>query len=401
MEPKEPSVRFKTLLTGYLYLLMLAYGLYVTMIGPLMPELIGQYSLRMSQGGLIVSSNSMGGLLIILLGGILIDRLPKSRLIAVLFLLYSIWLLLVGTSPIYIVLLLLFFALGATTRMLDIVLNAFTADLYPERRGFFLNLLHTFFGIGAFLGPVFARALLNLQAEWHIVFLILGCVCLLIFTLYITMIRRQESIGRNHASEEQSRSFSWLRSPRIWFLCLVMILYAGHQTGVTVWLPMYLQTHLRTDVNLASYALSVFWLGIIAGRIASSLLTTRFDPKHLVLWGCLFGGLFLVAGIVSGLPLVLIAAAGITGMLTGSTIPLLITMGCGWFPSSSGSVTSLLYLNSNLAKMVFPWLVGFIADSYSFRFGMHVTGVTLLLASLVILPLPRSHAATGSRDSTF
>ncbi len=212
----------KRVLTGCLFLLMIAYGLSITMIGPLMPILIRRYSLRLSGGGLVFSFHSIGGLLIIFVAGVLIDRLPKLKLIGLLFLLYSVWL-----------------------------------------------------------------------------------------------------------------------------------------------------------------------LGIIIGRSVTSVLAARLDPRHLLFGGCLIGGILLVMGIMSELSIALIFAVGIAGLLTGATIPLIIALGCGWFPSHSGSVTSLLYLNSNLAKMIFPWLVGAIADAYDFKLGMLVAGITLVLASLLTLPLLR------------
>ena len=92
---------------------------------------------------------------------------------------------------------------------------------------------------------------------------------------------------------------------------------------------------------------------------------------------------------MSGSPAALITAVGLTGLLTGATIPLLIALGCGWFPSHSGSVTSLLYLNSNLSQIIFPWLVGAIADAYNFKLGMLVAGITLVLAAILTLPLLR------------
>lgn len=379
----------KRVLTGCLFLLMIAYGLSITMIGPLMPILIRRYSLRLSGGGLVFSFHSIGGLLIIFVAGVLIDRLPKLKLIGLLFLLYSVWLLAIGTAPVYSVLLLLFFALGAATRMLDITLNAYIADLYPERRAFYLNLLHAFFGIGAFLGPILTQSLLDAGLGWHHVFLAFGGLCVPILATYVTVARGREDSSKHASLEKGNHTLSWLRNPRILVLSLIMILYAGHQTSVTVWLPTYLQRHIGTDARTASYALSVFWLGIIIGRSVTSVLAARLDPRHLLFGGCLIGGILLVMGIMSELSIALIFAVGIAGLLTGATIPLIIALGCGWFPSHSGSVTSLLYLNSNLAKMIFPWLVGAIADAYDFKLGMLVAGITLVLASLLTLPLLR------------
>ena len=68
-------------LTVYLYVLMTIYAVSNTMIGPLMPRIIDEYGLRLSQGGLILTFQSIGGILAIIIGGIVADAVKKPRLI--------------------------------------------------------------------------------------------------------------------------------------------------------------------------------------------------------------------------------------------------------------------------------------------------------------------------------
>src|SRR5690554_1356683 len=74
----HPSGKGIYFLTGYLYVLLMVYGISLNMIGPMMSGIIDQYQLRVSQGGLIMTYQSIGGLLAILLGGTLGDLLSKS-----------------------------------------------------------------------------------------------------------------------------------------------------------------------------------------------------------------------------------------------------------------------------------------------------------------------------------
>src|SRR5690606_34871947 len=137
------------LLTPGLYMLMLAMAISITMIGPLMPELVAQYGLRLSEGGLFMTFQSIGGIFAIAIGGMLADRMSKTHLLAGSFLLYAVSLFLVATAPTYYLLLVIFFVLGASTRLVDTVNNALVADLHTQNQDAALSLLHTFFAVGA------------------------------------------------------------------------------------------------------------------------------------------------------------------------------------------------------------------------------------------------------------
>ena len=166
--------------TGYLYALMTIYAISITMIGPMMPHIIDEYGLRLSQGGLILTFQSIGGILAIIIGGIIADAVKKPLLILASYLSFGLALFIVGYISSFPVLLVIFFIFGAGTRISDTVLNAYVSDIHTARRGVFLNLLHTFFGVGALLGPIYARYLLEQGMPWNRVFSFLGLACIFI-----------------------------------------------------------------------------------------------------------------------------------------------------------------------------------------------------------------------------
>ena len=150
---------------------------------------------------------------------------------------------------------------------------------------------------------------------------------------------------------------------------------------------MYLQDTLKFAPFFSSLALSVFWVGLILARLTCPRLLRLLDSRHLLLWGNFLGGLILLGGFLINIPIVLMFAVGITGFLTGATMPLLIVLGCGWYPENSGTVSSMLYLSSTFSNMFFPWAIGVVSEATSFTGGMLITGVPLLLVVIFLLPL--------------
>lgn len=385
----------KTIITSALYLIMFAYGFSITLIGPLMPVLIQQYHLRFSQGGLILTFQSAGGLLAMALGVVIVDMMKKSRLILAALVLYSLSLLLISFTSLYMVLLGLFFALGAGTKMIDIVINAYISDIHPDKRDSRLNFLHACFGFGAFAGPLFSTAILNKDMQWNNIFLIFGIICTTIAVCYLIILKVTRTQEKKKDMIKSGYNFKIFTDKKIILLCLVMFLYAGHQSGATTWVPTLVEKTLEANIVISGLALSVFWLGITLGRIVCALISRKVKPKYLILIGSLLGGLFLIAGLNADGPLVFTIALGITGFFTGAIIPLVITTACESYPDNSGTVSSLIMLVGSLAWMVFPWLVGVTSEIYDFKLGMSITGIVLLLI-VAIIPLISSRADLSS-----
>ena len=109
-------------LTSYLYALMTIYAVSITMIGPMMPHIINEYGLRLSQGGLILTFQSIGGILAIIIVGIVSDAVKKPRLILTAYLSFGLALFMIGYIRSFPVLLAVFFLFGAGTRISDTVL---------------------------------------------------------------------------------------------------------------------------------------------------------------------------------------------------------------------------------------------------------------------------------------
>lgn len=419
MTTRFGSFRGRLVLTGYLFAVMIVYALSVTMIGPLMGALIAEYALSLSGGGLLLTFQSAGGIAAIVIGGAVADRMRKGTLVWICMFVYSVALTVVGTGPSYPVLLAAFAFIGASTRLLDAVANAFIADLHPDERGKYLNLLHIFFGVGAFLGPLYVRSVLAGGGAWNGTFFLLGIACAVITALYLPVaglagrFSREAADAPIPAERDEAPADPALRgehggdprtgnrdgrrnsprhpvlSGRMWLLAAVMLMYVGHQVGITTWLPLYLERELGAGAFLGSLALSLFWIGIILGRAAVLPMIGRYRPLELVAGGGLTAAAVLTAAIFLKQPVLLAAACGVAGFLTGIVIPLLIETGTGWFPSFTGAAASIIFLSGTVSRMTFPVLIGAVAERSGFTAGISITAFTLFAVAAFAFPLAR------------
>ena len=60
-------------------------------------------------------------------------------------------------------------------------------------------------------------------------------------------------------------------------------LYAGAETTLNVWLPKFQIDVFASSDSWASLSVTLFWVGLIAGRISVMRLTRRYAPSRLML----------------------------------------------------------------------------------------------------------------------
>lgn len=374
--------------TAYCFFLMLLYGVSALMFGTLLPELMRVFILSMSKGGLIVTMQSIGGLMVALAGVGLGDRIRKGPAIIVAFGGLGLSLIATGAAGSYWIVLVAFFCAGLCQRLLDTMLNALVGDVHTGRRGFYMNILHLFFGIGAFAGPLVARAMLNAGIAWSGVYVLVGSVYLIAVVPGFAILRQSGTPGGSAGAD---RSWSLMSRPALFGLGFCLLFYVMHQSGVSSWFPFFFESELGADADLASAALSVYWVGIILSRLLASWVSQRVRPSALVVGGTLIGGLVLLLGLVVGGGLFITMTAFATGVLTGCIIPLSLVVAHDWYHQNTGSVTSFLAFFMLAGRLFAPWVMGKLGDVLSLGSSMYVTVAALLLCAVSMILAQTAH----------
>ena len=102
-----------------------------------------------------------------------IDRARSLLTFSSLAMLLSLASIVVLHSSIRVVLALLFLT-GLSEGILHIGLDSLFSEIYHMNRVKYLNVLHVFFGLGAFIGPLLVGTVLTYTTQWYIVYLLIG-----------------------------------------------------------------------------------------------------------------------------------------------------------------------------------------------------------------------------------
>jgi fucose permease len=373
----------------FMFAFMALFALCSAMLGTLLPQLIKGYSLKLSHAGLITFFQSFGGILSLIFGGIIADRVRKLNLIASIFFIYSITLLLIGLVPVYIIFLLLFFILGICSSMLNMVITAYLADLFPEKRSFYVNLAHTFFGLGSVVGPIYTIAMTDKGFSWNKDFLYQGflnlfVVAALVISLFVLFKKSDSKEKIKKEVKAPVRYLDIISDKRIISLCVISFIFMGYQASISTWLPTYLTDHLNYGNSFMGLVMSLFWMGMVAGRISLAFISLRINDRIYIAIACIGGSIVLLSAILLNIPAVWILAAAILGILTGPVFPLLLVLACELYPQKSATASSVICLCTTFASMLFPLLIGTIAESISFKTAILLPVINLAIVTIII-----------------
>lgn len=175
-------------------------------------------------------------------------------------------------------LLLLAFPLGLGGGAIDVSLNNYVALNYKAQH---MNWLHSFWGLGATLGPmIISRSLVN--SSWRegyktIFLLQISFALIMVLALGLWPKDKEES-----SDKKESRKISILKTKGIPIALGTMLIYCAAEIGTGLWGSSYIVEAKGFSPDEAAKSIALYYLGITIGRFASGFFAMRFSNKQIL-----------------------------------------------------------------------------------------------------------------------
>lgn len=363
---------------------MTQHGIVLLIVGPLVPSLMATFGIRESMAGLLLASGSIGFIVGPLFAGAVIDRASVRASLLVGFGLEMVVLAVFGLAPVFVVAAGANFFMHLGSSFIETAANVMPT-LVPQKRKAHavMNLVHMFFSVGAFVGPLLIGAYLQATAEWRPLFFftLIPTGILLVWTLLTRFPRRQ--VPRPESGLSQLRSV--LRLPEALWGAVTLFLYVGAEVGVSSWVVHYLQRRLSFEPAPAAAGLSILWVFVMVGRFANSRLGERFSSRTLVTVSGLAGAGAVVAFLfaTTALPVYLLLA--VIGLCLAGVFPNVMGELNNRYPDRIGTVTAVMAMGAAAGAALFQWFVGFLAETLSLRAAFLVPAILQVLFVVTFL----------------
>lgn len=381
--------------TAAYYLAFVALGMTTAALGPALPYLADQTGSLLSAISFLFTTRSLGYLLGSLQGGRLYDRVQGHPVMAAALVVMAVTMALVPLTPQLWLLIAIFLILGVAEAALDVGGNTLLVWVHHHRVGPFMNGLHFFFGVGAFLSPIIlAQAVLACGG----IGLAFWALALLALPVAFWLLYLPSPMGDVAADGQRNRSASRGKTGLLVALfALFLFLYVGAEIGFGGWIFSYAMASGLSSVAGAAALTSAFWGALTVGRLLGIPLAARFKPESLLLsdlLGCLVSvGIILIWPELPGS--IWIGTLGL-GLSMASIFPVTISL-AELRMTITGQVTGWLFAGASAGGLLLPWLMGQLFEGVTPRATMFAILLDLLLALGVYAAL-MSYSARHTTD---
>ena len=362
-------------ITAAYFIAFIVLGIVTSSLGPTLPGLTEQTGAQLSQISFLFTTRSLGYLLGSLLGGRLYDRVKGHPLIASALILMSIALSLVPTISILWLLAFVLLLIGVGEGMLDVGGNTLIVWLHGKKVGPFMNGLHFFFGIGAFLSPILVAQMILLTGAIRSAYWLFA---LLVLPVALWFLRLPSPVASpvNHTEKTLPRMNYRLLA----LIVLFMVLYVGAEVSFGSWAYTYGLSKGFSEIS-AAYLTSIFWGAFTLSRLISIPVGAHMRPSQILIVNIIGALLSLGFMLISpNDPRWLWVGTFGFGFSIAPIFPTMLTF-AGNRMAITGQVTSYFFLGATAGGMFLPWFIGQRFESVGPQFVMQVLFVDLFAAA--------------------
>jgi FHS family Na+ dependent glucose MFS transporter 1 len=392
--------RLRRQTNGY-YALFIYLGLALAVLGPTLPFLAAQIGQPVGRMGYMFLASSVGFTAGTALAARVFDRIPGHLLLALSQFISAAMLALVPLAPALWLLLAIAAVKGLADGMINTGGNTLLVWTHGDTVGPYMNALHFYFGLGAFVAPFLVAQFVNVPGGYRWAYWILAAGGVLVGARLFTLRggpapHRQGSQGSADA-KDTTPGRSRLTHPIVISAALFLFFYVGAEIAFGGWIYTYATELGLASIQGAAYLTSAFWLSFTVGRLLAIPVSSRVRPAVIVLsalGGCLAAlaaviafpgssGVLWVVAVALGFWLAPIYATGFT--LAGQSVVL------------TAQVSGVILMGDSVGGMVLPWLVGPVIERASPRALVYLVFGSLVFCALAFIGLIRSRAKAPAR----
>ncbi|MCI7530180.1 MAG: MFS transporter [Christensenellaceae bacterium] len=420
---------FMTLLLAIIYLIFISLGLPDSLFGAAWPVMHLDFGVAEGFASVYMIITAVGSGGVSFFAGPLIRKFGTGRVTVVSVFLTVAGMLIIGLSVHIAMAIAGSILMGLGAGAIDTGLNNFVSTHYKARH---MNWLHAFWGIGVTLSPLIMSAFLDNGNDWRAGYRCVSYIqagIFLIAALSLPLWKKYEkstieildvptesanggaeaddALSDDGAADETDGTdkpkkkkiktpvfFKVFRIPGVLWAVLSLGLYISMEFLIGTWGASYAVNVKSVAPAVAARWISVYYGGIMAGRIISGFVSFKTDDKTLVRAGI---GVMIAGMIVFALP---IGEYALTGLL-------LIGLGFGpVFPSTihsvpyrfgteySADITGIQMGGSYAIGWAVQLAYGFIAPKTTFAFTPYLL---IVLAGLLLLTSEITNKITSKR----
>ena len=366
------------------------FGTSMTIIGAVLPKILTSFGWSYFTAGLVLGANAVAYFTFTFIGGYLVKILgPKHTILAGLTI-EAVGLMFFAATPDPLTNILLSAFLGIGLGCVEISVNWTTLRLDTAKTGRPMNLMHGAFAVGAIIGPLALAGLLAGGFDWVNIYRGLSAVFAVLALMILFLDMTFSVAGDDDIAAEGDPRIS--RHPAYWLSFLALFFYVGVELGVSNWIAEYFVSVFDYPATQSALLVSLFWVGLLAGRFGVPLLY-HGDRQDVLLVGSSTLATFAIAGLsglgfmpVGGLTIAVgLGLVFVAGLGSSIFYPVVITLLGHCFPRAQSQAIGFAATGGGIGAFLFPFAMSALAQGWGLKLGFAtyvVFGIAMTLAAL-------------------
>jgi fucose permease len=375
---------------------MLAFGIVLTTLGAVLPSVIERFGIDTAAAGALFLLMTFGILLGSLVFGPIVDRNGYKGMLLLATALIVVGLEGIAFAPSLGWLRVAVALIGIGGGIINGGTNALVADVSADGRTAGLSLLGVFFGVGAVGVPFVLGSLLGLFSYAAIIAAVGAFVLVPLLVTAVTPF----------PAPKQAQGFplaaaaGLLRDPVLLLMGCMLFLESGMEITVGGWTTTFFKQELGIADRRALVYLSLYWLGMMLGRLALGSVLRRVPPTRVLL-GCIgtgFAGALVL--IFTREPSLAAFGVFLLGLGFAATFPVVLGFVGDRWAELSGTAFGIVMVMALTGGMILPWLTGVLGASYGLRGSFAIVPAALVLLA-VLLGVVAARLRTSARPAAI
>jgi MFS family permease len=368
----------------------------------LLPFFAQDLGLTLTQVGLLIGLRNITSTLINLPGGMLVDVVGRRKLIMGLAIAWAgIPYFFLGLTDNFVVIASCLAVVGVGNLLYHPAALSSLSELYPTRRGFATAMHSLGASFGDTVSPVCVGLILTWMT-WREVTLLNALPGVVMAVIFWQMMRPVRLRGPKTGARLDVRSYAiaagaLLRDANMLLIALLGGARAMTQSGLTVFLPIYLSTvALLSPALIGTYLGVVQGAGIISGPLSGGL-SDRFGRRPLVAAGMVSTSVMLILLVVLNVEWLFVFVLALIGFFLYSTAPVLNAWALDIAPPELGGTSiGILFAMQSLLGSLAPVIGGAIADAYGLEATFYFIAASVLLSNVLVLTIKDDRTPTSN-----
>jgi FHS family glucose/mannose:H+ symporter-like MFS transporter len=281
----------------------------------------------------------------------------------------------------------LYFITGYTAGIIWLQATQYILESKISNKDRLTTIFLSFYPIGNFTGPFIVTSLIKNGINWRYNYFITAFLALVILILYIILkIKHDRSITPGDIEKISFRAtFTDKKINTVFLLgCLLLLLYAVSETVIATWSPTFLRTVRFLEIEMASLAVSIFWISILAGRIIVSFIAGRVKTNYIMLTLSCIGFISMAFLVFAKSLWAVFILTGLSGLGCSGIVTLGISSASTVYEKGRGLLASIIFAAVNTGLSSAPFITKLVSN-YKMMLSIAMASIFMFLTGVLIL----------------